>query len=214
MSFPRELAECVKGKSVLLLDLDNTLYPYEPCHKAGLQASYLKYVSLLESEDSFTEFKAQYQAARASTHQRLAGFASSHSRLLYFQTMLETIFGRSQVEFTLALEAEYWNGYFSVMSLCPWSSSFLSFCKQSGMSIIIVTNLTSEVQMKKLLALNIDQYIDFLVTSEEAGIEKPAPQVFNYALNKIGAAGSDAIIIGDGEKEDMSESIDYFRWKA
>ena len=46
-------------------------------------------------------------------------------------------------------------------------------------------------------------YINYIVTSEEAGVEKPHPYIFINALTKINAKAEEAIMIGDDLKKDV-----------
>ena len=64
-------------------------------------------------------------------------------------------------------------------------------------------------QVEKLKKLNLSKYIDFLVTSEEAGAEKPDKKIFNLALQKMKLSKSKVIMIGDNIKKDIkgAESI-------
>lgn len=44
---------------------------------------------------------------------------------------------------------------------------------------------------------------DFVVTSEEAGVEKPAPEPFELALEKLSALPENTWIIGDNQVTDI-----------
>ena len=71
----------------ILFDTDNTLYPYDPAHSAAQKAVRGKVVSTFGiKSDVFDKALAQ---ARSEVKMRLEGTASSHSRLLYLQRMLE-----------------------------------------------------------------------------------------------------------------------------
>ena len=71
----------------VLFDTDNTLYPYDPAHKAAMDAVRAKAVRLFGIEKE--KFDETFGMARDAVKERLKGTASSHSRLLYFQRMLE-----------------------------------------------------------------------------------------------------------------------------
>ncbi len=63
--------------------------------------------------------------------------------------------------------------------------------------------------VQKLRKLGIEGHIDCLVSSEEIGIEKPDPRIFEYALQKVGGGSDEAIIVGDDQRSDSSSSIAY-----
>ena len=68
---------------------------------------------------------------------------------------------------------------------------------------MIITDLTSQIQFRKIIYLGIDQYIDFIVTSEEAGAEKPNEKPFKLALSKISSNPNDVWMVGDNYGKDI-----------
>jgi putative hydrolase of the HAD superfamily len=68
----------------------------------------------------------------------------------------------------------------------------------------IITNGFEEVQFSKLKNSGMDRYFTSIITSEEAGVKKPDPEIFNYALRKSGALASESIMIGDDLEVDMA----------
>jgi putative hydrolase of the HAD superfamily len=51
--------------------------------------------------------------------------------------------------------------------------------------------------------LGLDSYLDFCVTSEEAGAEKPHPPIFLAALRRAHVAPQEAIHVGDQYQADV-----------
>jgi putative hydrolase of the HAD superfamily len=73
--------------------------------------------------------------------------------------------------------------------------------KEVDMKIGLITNL--EIDMKPICSgLGLDPYLDFIVTSGEAGSDKPQPEIFMLALNKAGVEASEVVHIGDQYKID------------
>ena len=83
----------------------------------------------------------------------------------------------------------------------------------------IITNGFSEVQYKKLDNSGLSKYFDKVITSEDAGVKKPNPKIFNYALNLADAASKESIMIGDNWEADVMGAINngldaiYFNYK-
>lgn len=71
----------------------------------------------------------------------------------------------------------------------------------------IITNGFSEVQNIKLDGAGIRDYFDTITVSEEAGVKKPNPDFFRFALNKAKATSDESIVIGD----EMAVDIDGAR---
>ena len=58
-------------------------------------------------------------------------------------------------------------------------------------------------QYEKILRLGIEELIDFVVISDEIGMKKPNPKIFEYCLKKFGIKGNETIYIGDRIDKDV-----------
>ena len=67
----------------------------------------------------------------------------------------------------------------------------------------IITDGIPIKQYEKILRLNIDSLIDLVVISDEIGIKKPNPELFNYCLKKFGVKGQETIYVGDRIDKDI-----------
>ncbi len=185
----------------ILLDLDDTLYAYKPCHQAGYEAC--KVMAQEKYNISNADFEATWKAGRDKVHQDLHGQGASHSRLLYAQKASEVLFGETHPVFALEMEEAYWSVFLGTMEFKPGVEAFLQEAKDKGIKMCIVTDLTAQIQMQKWLKLDLGRYIDFLVSSEEAGIEKPGKYMFELAMEKLGVKPEECIMIGDSEEKDI-----------
>jgi putative hydrolase of the HAD superfamily len=61
----------------------------------------------------------------------------------------------------------------------------------------LITNGFQEVQEQKFRIARLGRFFKTVTTSEEAGIKKPEPGIFHFALEKAGANAGHSIIIGD-----------------
>ena len=64
----------------IIFDTDNTLYPYDPAHKAATESVVKKAINIFGVSES--EFIQAFDSSRAEVKNRLGNTASSHSRLL------------------------------------------------------------------------------------------------------------------------------------
>ncbi len=76
----------------------------------------------------------------------------------------------------------------------------MTYCKKNSIKICLITDLTASIQFRKIINTKMDKYIDFVVTSEEAGVEKPDSVIFSLALSKLGLSSGEVIMIGDDKK--------------
>ena len=82
---------------------------------------------------------------------------------------------------------------------------FLQKCYSNNTPLFLVTDMTAEVQFKKINKLDIEKYLNFIVTSDEAGIEKPNEFIFKYAIEKFISEVKNInkiIMIGDDQIKD------------
>lgn len=61
----------------------------------------------------------------------------------------------------------------------------------------IITNGFNEVQFVKLRKSGLTDYFTHIITSEMAGVSKPEPGIFQYALMLAGTNAQDSLMIGD-----------------
>lgn len=197
-SFANIELEGVKG---VFLDLDNTLYDYEPCNKKGYEAVVNKAEEL--GIATRKELEQAWVESRGKVHDQLKNQAASHSRLLYLHGALELLSGRSQPALALHLEACFWNAYIESMQLGREAEAFLNRLKSRSLKTCIVTDLTSHIQFRKWEKLNLEKFVDFIVTSEEAGMEKPHAPIFLRALEKLNLQPAEVIMVGDNYEKDV-----------
>lgn len=185
----------------ILSDLDDTLYAYDPCHTAGYAAC----CTLAKEKYGIVEedFTLYWKQSRDRVHSDLHGQGSSHSRLLYVQKLGERAFGITQPEFALEMENAYWDTFLNTMQWNFEVKAFLERAKAASIKMCIVTDLTAQIQLKKWIKLDLGQYFDFLVSSEEAGIEKPGSYMYELALEKLGLNAETVIMIGDSLEKDV-----------
>ena len=69
--------------------------------------------------------------------------------------------------------------------------------------------MTAYIQYKKLEKLGVLKYLDFIVTSEEAGEEKPTPRFFELCVKKAGCKPEECVFIGDSLKKDVIGPTEY-----
>lgn len=182
----------------VLLDLDNTLYDYNACYAAANDAVFPWLEGVTGRPRA--ELEQLYREAKRRNQLALAGSAASHNRLLYYQRLAELlglkVFGHADTMLGL-----FWEAFLARMEPFPGATELLRALRPAG--ICLVTDMTVEIQYRKIERLGIGSLIDTLVTSEEAGHEKPHPWPFTLALAKLGACPADACMAGDDFTKDV-----------
>ena len=81
-------------------------------------------------------------------------------------------------------------------NLVPGAIELLEYLRPKY-RMFILSNGFVELQSRKMAAAGIDKYFDDVILSEEIGINKPRPELFEYALKKTGSLLEESIMIGD-----------------
>src|SRR5699024_9756462 len=122
--------------------------------------------------------------------------ASVHNRLIRYQIFLELI---HQPVFLHArrMYHTYWDTLLKHMQISDgareWMEKLHSQCIQIGMR----TNMIAYIQYRKVEYLGIGHLIDWIVTSEEVGVEKPDPKIFQVCVEKSGVTPRECLFVGD-----------------
>lgn len=188
----------------ILFDTDNTLYPYDPAHSAAQKAVKEKVVRTLSIKPE--DFDFAFSSARLQIKNQLKNTASSHSRLLYMQRMLEIMGLGSQVLLALDFEQTYWRTFLANAVLFEGVKELLDDLRLLGIPTAVVTDLTAQIQFRKVVYFGLDHCFDFIVTSEEAGFDKPHEAPFLLALQKMHPKGDCIWMIGDNPINDIHGS--------
>ena len=186
-----------------LIDIDDTLYDYQSTHSESLYNVYVNMTKVNKRID-WEPFKGSYVSHRAEITQKHQGSGSSRSRFLAFQAFFEEL--GLDCAYGLAYEAEelYWLTLINMMQPNQNIVEFVRSLHSHGILICAITDMQSRIQVQKIRRLCLDSVINFMVTSEEAGCEKPDPAIFKLALQKIDCHPKEVIMIGDSLIKDIN----------
>jgi len=187
----------VKYKGILL-DIDNTLYDYNITHSFA-KNRVLDYC-MVKFNLSKEDVNRAYEKARNQVHNELRETAASHNRLLYFQRMLEML-KVNPMKYGLEMYTIYWDSFLEVLK--PFDEIYVLLEKYKN-KICLLTDLTAHIQYRKIKKLGLEKYCQNIVTSEEAGREKPHPFMFMLALQKLDLKADEVCMIGDSFKKDIA----------
>lgn len=189
----------------VIFDIDNTLYDFDRANLCGMEAvqEYCQTVFGLEGET----FRDYYQKAWKLEAGRVGtDTASIHNRLIRFQCMMELL-GQPVFPHARSLCRKYWDTILD--KITPFSGTVKLFqnLKAKNIRIGIGTDMTAYVQYRKLEVLGLSPYIDMVITSEEAGVEKPHPKFFGLCVEKAGCPAEECAFIGDSLEKDVEGAI-------
>jgi len=193
----------------VLIDIDNTLYPYQDAHDDAINSTYNLFIKEKIKDISRSDFRKIYREKRNIVTERLKPQGACRSRLFAFLDLLEELSIPNSYLKALEYESHYWDIFISKMDLSPVILDFLKRCKKLKIVTCAVSDMQAHIQIRKLERLGVLDLIDFLVTSEEVGCEKPDSKVFDLALRKINLGKEDVIMIGDSLTKDVEAAQIY-----
>lgn len=189
----------------VILDIDDTMYSYQKAHRKAMEAltAYIEEHFGMAPEAA----EALVQKCLETVAARTGDSAAQHNRLLRFQCFLEQT-GCTEYEKAMEMYHVYWDTLIEVMEPEPGLLSFVSHLKEKGIKLGVGSDMTAYIQYKKLAKLGVLPYLDFIVVSEEAGVEKPARRFFALCVEKAGCLPEECVFIGDNLKKDVAGATD------
>ncbi len=189
----------------VFFDIDNTLYNYDKAHNAAMT----KLLKFGNEEFAISPAKMNCLLSKAEKEiiERLGtNSAAIHNRLIRFQCFLELL-QYSDLTNALKMENIYWDTFLKDITLEPGLDMLLKVLKKAGILIGIGSDQNSDIQYRKLEKLGILNYFSRIVTSEEAGAEKPAAKFFNLCVKKAECLAEECVFIGDSIKKDVEGAL-------
>lgn len=189
----------------VIFDVDNTLYSYTKAHAeafAALTEYGEKALGL-----SLEAFEGLHKKTEHELRKYMGEVAAVHNRTIRYQHMLESI-GLPLYPHVLEMSRIYWDTLIGAAVLSPGALEAVKQLKDQGIRIGIGTDMTARIQFRKLTKLGLLPYIDFLVSSEEVGAEKPEKAFFERCVQKAGCKRQECLFVGDSLKKDVLGALE------
>jgi HAD superfamily hydrolase (TIGR01662 family) len=187
----------------VLFDLDDTLFDH---HRATLVA--LEAVRATEpalAVWSMDELDRRHRVVLEAWHQEvLAGRATiDRARVSRFAALIRDAGGRDADDRAATLAIAYRSTYETAWFTVAGARALLEGIAADGIRVAIVTNNVLVEQQLKLRRCDLAGLAGPLVTSEEVGVQKPDPKIFAIALERVGVAPDEAVMVGDAWNTDI-----------
>ena len=189
-----------------VFDLDNTLYDYDSCNQGAERVLFQELNHRWGLDECAC--KRLLRDAKSDVKQRLGTVASSHNRLLYMQNICERL-GVKSSQFALGLYDVYWESFLTQVRVFPQMKTLLDALKNNNKTTVLLTDLTAQIQFRKLRSMQLEDSFDYVITSEEVGIEKPNEEMFRRVIEKTGCKKEEIIMIGDDRVKDVEGAEKY-----
>lgn len=185
--------------NAVIFDIDNTLYDYDYAHSKALE-KVIKYFeeNFYISPRRFIELYAEHRVLIKS---QLDGTAASHNKLFYFKSIIEFL-GDNPINHLETLEKVYWSTFHSSIKVHTWVYDVFDFLKSKNIKIGLCTDFMLMNQIEKIRLLQLSNYIDGIVSSEEVGHDKPHSLVYEKIVKLLAVELNEVLFIGDDYHKD------------
>lgn len=121
----------------------------------------------------------------------------------HFNILTKRVFGEEKPLLIALGMITYHNVKFALLRLFPQTTRTLIYLKKQGYDLGVISNGITIKQWEKLIRLDLHHFFDHVITSEEAGVEKPDKKIFEVAMEKMGADAEESVMIGNKFSEDI-----------
>ena len=191
----------------VFFDLDRTLWDFDSNSKNALLEIFEE-LNLNKIFQTFDRFYNAYVAQNARLWSLYVDGELSKEILRYerFNATLKQ-FNVDNIEMAKKMGVMYVTISPLQKKLFPGTIACLEELKSIGFQLHIITNGFEEVQYIKLENCGLDVFFDVVVCSESVGKNKPAREIFQYALQEVGCSAENALMIGDDFRADISGAL-------
>lgn len=190
----------------LFFDLDDTFWDV----RSNQEAAQRQLFATFGMADHYPDFDTYYHTFREIneklwTEYRDGIVGRETLRNQRFVRLLESA-GIRDERLAMDLSDEYLRVSPTFNALMPHALETLEYLYGKGYSMSLITNGFNEVQFHKVEHGGMKKFFERITTSEFAGIGKPNPGIFEYAMRKAGVMPKECIMIGDDVYTDIHGS--------
>ena len=120
-----------------------------------------------------------------------------------FDKVLKKEFGHIDYKILAAAIVAYRRAKAGTMSLYPHVNLTLIELLKLGIKRVVISDAPKLAVWLRIVSLGLHNYFDDVITSEDTGFKKPAPEPFRKALHILGTKAEETIMVGDWAERDM-----------
>ena len=189
---------------VILFDADETLFDFKKTEREAFKNTMMEFGFDYDESYHFSIYKEINTAIWKELEEGI--ITQEKLKIERFKRLNDKLnAGFDEEEFSKAYMINLGNGSFlldgAIELIEDLSSKYI---------LSIVTNGLTIVQERRVKNSVIAKYFKDIVISEEVGISKPNPEIFEYALSNIeGVNKNEILMIGDSLSSDIRGGINY-----
>ncbi len=188
----------------ILFDLDDTLFDHTRASRIALESVHAAHAQDVD----FDEFAREHARVLEVFHARfLRGeFSLDQARaarmIALFSAFEQSIDDAKALDISMLYRREHQGN----RALVTGARELLDALQHKTRMGIVTNNSTAE-QIEKLRALDIAHFFEVIVISEDVGVTKPDPRIFEIALERFGAQPHEAVMVGDNFANDIEGAL-------
>lgn len=180
----------------IFFDLDGTIWDFESNAEEAQREMY-NYFNLNEYCENFESFYKMFQVHNNILWADYQRGTIKKKKLKWWRFYLSLKeLGKTDEKLAKKLDNYYLSLAPTKTKLIEGTMEVLNYLKKDY-HLHIVTNGFNEVQYLKLKNSKLDSFFKEIITSEDAGVLKPDPSIFEYALRISKALRAESLMIGD-----------------
>ena len=186
----------------VLFDLDDTLFDHAYCARAALEGVRSEHRSLALVPPETLERAHAEILETLHAEVMLGRLALDDARIERFRRLFASADVDAGGDAAARAAATYRRHYLESRRGVDGAAALLAATRRRARVGIVSNNLREE-QQDKLRCCGLDQYVDALIVSEEAGMSKPDPRIFEIALQRLDCRPDEAVMLGDSWAADI-----------
>lgn len=193
----------VKTYQHIFFDLDHTLWDFDRNSRETLEELFEIYSLKNFGLDAFEDFLATYRQVNDMKWDEYRKGIITKEQLRatrFYDTLLR--FEIDRPELATDIDREYIRRSPQKTHLFPHAIEVLGYLAEKY-HLHIITNGFTEVQDIKMTNSGLTPFFKQKITSEMAGVNKPDPKIFHFALKLAQAKQNNSIMVGDNLQTDI-----------
>ncbi|KZX12704.1 TIGR02253 family HAD-type hydrolase [Methanobrevibacter curvatus] len=115
----------------------------------------------------------------------------------HFNLLTERVYGKENPMLIALGMVSYHNVKFALLKPFAKTLDILIYLKSKGYRLAVISNGRTIKQWEKLVRLNLHNFFDEVITSEEVSIEKPNKGIFEESLKRMNTKAENSIMVGN-----------------
>ncbi len=189
--------------NVVVLDLDNTLVDFDLMQEKALAETFKSY-GIVQTPGLI----ADYNEINLGLWEKLEKGLISKKDLVVKR--FADVFAKHNIDVDAAsFNTDYMNSIPKYAELIAGADDLLKYLKGKA-SLIIMTNGAEKPQNQKMAKVNITDYFDHVIISDNVGKPKPSLVIFEYMMDLLpDVSKSDVLLIGDSLSSDIKGGVEF-----